>query len=184
VLRDAGYVETRRGRGAGTFVVADLTRPLASTGRLPSTSALRDLVDWRRAVGGETAALAARRADEPGRRAILEAAAAVEVATRGDFSSYRLADAGFHVAVAEVTGSGRLIAAETAIQAELGEILAALPGTWSAQALQASTAGHAPIETAIVRADPVAARDAMLAHVESTFDWIVGLHLGRLAPDA
>ena len=32
----------------------------------------------------------------------------------------------------------------------------------------------------IVAADAAAAREAMVAHVEATYDWIVGLRLGRL----
>ena len=129
ILRDAGYVETRRGRGAGSFVATEVVRPLASTGRVPTPRELRDLVDWRRAIGGEVAALAAVRADAETRGVLVAAAGAAEAAAFGDFSRYRLADSGFHLAVAAAAGSSRLIAAETTIQAEVGEIMAALPGT-------------------------------------------------------
>ncbi len=184
ILRDAGYVETRRGRGAGSFVAADIEVPLGSAGRLPSLAELRDLMDWRRAVAGEGAALAAERADDAARAAIVAAAGAAEAAAFGDFSAYRLADSGFHLAVAEATGSARLVAAETAIQAVLGAVMAALPGKDSSRALAASTLGHAPILAAIARSDVEAARAAMLGHVEATWDWVVGLRLGRLDGDA
>ena len=169
ILRDAGYVETRRGRGAGTFVVADITKPLGNARRVPTHAELRDLVDWRRALAGESAYLAAARAD-------------AESSALGSFADYRLADSGFHLTVAETTGSPRLVAAETAIQAEFGEILGSLPGSGSTEAVRASTLGHTPILVAILAGDAVGARDAMVVHVEATYDWIVGLHLGRLDP--
>ena len=180
ILRDAGYVETRRGRGAGTFVVVDLAEPLAKARRIPSDAELRDLVDWRRAVSGEAAYLAASRADEDQRRRIADAAAQAETAAVSAFADYRLADAGFHLAVAEVTGSARIVGAETAVQSEFGEILGSLPGNASTEAVRASTMGHTPILAAILQGRADEARDAMVAHVEATYDWIVGLHLGRL----
>ncbi len=184
ILRDAGYVETRRGRGAGTFVVEDIARPLAQARRVPTGEELRDLIDWRRAVAGETAYLAAARCSPTTRALIAEAAAQAEASAFGDFAGYRLADSAFHLAVAEATGSARLVAAETAIQAELGEILGSLPGSESVEAVRASTMGHTPILAAILQSDAPKARDAMVAHVEATYDWIVGLHLGRLAAEA
>jgi len=181
VLRDAGYIVTRRGRGAGSFVADDVFAPLRDAGRSPSEAALRDLVDWRRAVSGESAALAAERSDAQAVHAIALAATAVGAGANGPFSTYRLADSAFHLALAEATGSRRLVAGETAIQAELGELLATLPGTTSARALAASAEGHDPIVVAVAAADPESARAAMIRHAEATFDWVVGLRLGRLA---
>lgn len=181
ILRDAGYVETRRGRGAGSFVAADIAGPLGQGGRVPSQRELVDLVDWRRAVSGEAACLAAERADADALDALSAAAAATEQAALGGFADYRLADSRFHLAVAEAAGSSRLVAAEASLQAELGEILAALPGTWSTDALRSSTGGHTPILAAVLQGRPEAARAATLEHIEATRDWIVGLHLGRLS---
>lgn len=184
ILRDAGYVETRRGRGAGTYVVADLAGPLGKAQRIPTEPELRNLVDWRRAVAGEAAYLAAQRADAPARERIAAAAALAESAAFGAFADYRLADAGFHLAVAEASGSARLVHAETAVQAEVGEILGSLPGNASTEAVRASTMGHTPILAAILQGRPEEARDAMVAHVEATYDWVVGLRLGRLGDQA
>lgn len=181
ILRDAGYVETRRGRGAGSFVANDVAHPLGRGGRVPTERELVDLVDWRRAISGESAYLAAERGDAASLDRLSGAAADAEQAALGGFADYRLADSGFHIAVAEAAGSPRLVAAETALQAELGEILAALPGTWSTDALRTSTSGHTPILAAVLQGRPEAARTAMLEHVEATRDWIVGLHLGRLS---
>ena len=181
ILRDAGYVETRRGRGAGSFVVEDISGPLAIGGRVPTEWQLGDLVDWRRAVSGEAAFLAAQRHEAEALERVATAAAETERAAAGGFAGYRRADSGFHIALAEASGSARLLAAETALQAELGELLVALPGTWSRGALRSSTGGHTPILAAVLRGQPEAARAAMLEHVEATRDWIVGLHLGRLS---
>jgi DNA-binding FadR family transcriptional regulator len=181
ILRDAGYVETRRGRGAGSFVADDIGGPLVHGGRVPTERQLGDLVDWRRAISGEAAFLAAQRHEADALERVAVAAAEAERAALGGYADYRRADSGFHIALAEASGSSRLLAAETALQAELGDILAALPGTWSTGALRSSTGGHTPILTAVLRGQPEAARAAMLEHVEATRDWIVGLHLGRLS---
>ena len=181
VLRDAGYVETRRGRGGGTFVTGDLRRPLERTGRVPTHAELRDLMDWRRAVEGEAAALAAERTDRAARARITDATAVAEAAAEGEFSRYRRADSAYHCAIAELSGSPRIAAEVRSNQAAVGEILAALPGRESTIAAAASTRGHRPITAAIEVGDAETARVAMQAHIEAVYDWIIGLHLGRLS---
>jgi len=173
VLRDAGVLETRRGRSGGSFV------RLASPGGAepPTLEELRELTDWRRAVSGEAAALAAERHGDPELEAIVAAARATEEAVP-EFDGFRLADARFHMAVAEAARSSRLVAAEARIQAELGEVLRSTSGPQAARA--ASQATHAPIVAALAARDGRAAREATERHVEGTYDWVVGLHLGRL----
>lgn len=178
VLREAGFIETRRGRSGGSFVRLDAPAGVPVPGaEPPSASALRELTDWRRAVSGEAAALAAERARAGDVRRLDDLAAAVE-AVVDDRAAYRLADARLHVAVAEVARAPRLVVAETALQVEVAEVLAFAPGP--AGARRVSQAGHAPVLRAIAAGDGTAAREAMLAHVEATHDWIVGLRLGRL----
>jgi GntR family transcriptional repressor for pyruvate dehydrogenase complex len=181
VLRDAGYVETRRGRGGGTFVTDDLLGPLERSGRVPSRAELRDLIDWRRAVEGEAAALTAERADRAARSRIADAAAVAEAAAEGEFSRYRRSDSAYHCAIADLSGSARLATEVRSNQVAMSEILAALPGRTSTIATAASTRGHRPITAAIEAGRPDLARQAMLEHIEAVFDWIVGLHLGRLS---
>jgi GntR family transcriptional regulator, transcriptional repressor for pyruvate dehydrogenase complex len=177
VLRDAGVLETRRGRGGGSFV-ASATVGTPAGARVPAAGELRELTDWRRAVSGEAAALAAERATDDALGRIADAAGAVE-SDADAFAAYRLADSRFHLAIAEAAGSSRLVTAETAIQAELGEILAAVPGPEAAR--RASSEGHAPLLAALAARDPAAARAALERHVEATHDWVVGLRLGRLS---
>jgi GntR family transcriptional repressor for pyruvate dehydrogenase complex len=178
VLREAGFVETRRGRGGGTFVADDVVARLSPAAKPPSAQELRELTDWRRAVSGQAAALAATRATAGSLAAIELAAAAVDAVAGQPFSAFRLADSRFHLAVAEASGSHRLLAAETAVQAELGEALAAIPSPELAR--RASATGHAPLVEALLLREAAGARDAVERHVEATHEWIVGLRLGRL----
>jgi DNA-binding FadR family transcriptional regulator len=175
VLRSAGFIETRRGRGGGSFV-REIELPSPAPGF--SAEALRDLTDWRSAISGAAAELAAERAPASERAALRALADGVE-AVVGDASAYRRADARLHVAIAEASRSRRLVAAETQLQAELGEVLSLVPGPELARAM--SQAGHGPIIEAIASGLPGDARAAAERHAESTHDWIVGLLLGRLA---
>jgi DNA-binding FadR family transcriptional regulator len=175
VLREAGFVETRRGRTGGTFVARNPRGLLAPAPTPPTAAEWRELTTWRRAVSGEAAAQAARAADAKDRRWLVTLAGAVDEATTS-FPAFRRADSRFHIALAEVSANRRLISAEAAIQAELGEILRSVPAPILSNRL--SSAGHAPILRAVADADPHAARVAMEQHVESTNDWIVGLRLG------
>lgn len=178
VLREAGYITTTRGRTGGSFV-SDRpldSAPLLTDDELPTTQELRDLTDWRRAVSGEAAALAAERCSAKTRRTLQ--AAEAEAATRtGDPNDYRLADSALHVAIAEVSQSTRLIAAEAQIQIELSEMLRAIPRPKIA--LAESHKQHVPLLQAIYDGDPITARALSITHVEGTYDWLLGLRLGR-----
>jgi DNA-binding FadR family transcriptional regulator len=174
-LREAGFITTRRGRTGGTFVSHDARAALKPAARLPTATGWRELTTWRRAISGEAASEAARRAGASERRALAELAAAVDAATT-DFPAFRRSDSRLHVAFAEIAGNRRLIGAETAIQAELADILAAVPAP--AVAARLSSAGHGPILAAVAASNPAKARAAMESHVESTYDWIAGFRLG------
>jgi GntR family transcriptional regulator, transcriptional repressor for pyruvate dehydrogenase complex len=172
VLEDAGLIEIRRGRTGGAFVAADAPPPALDP---PTAEQLRALTDWRRAVSGEAAALAAGRRTARDLEALRAAMRAVQHAS-ADAAVFRRADARFHVLVAELARSGRLVAAEANLQVELAEVLAITPGP--ARARRVSQAGHEPIVAAIAAADPDAARAATIRHVEATHDWVRGLARG------
>jgi GntR family transcriptional regulator, transcriptional repressor for pyruvate dehydrogenase complex len=174
-LREAGFITTQRGRTGGTFVALDARSALKPAPILPTATGWRELTTWRRAVSGEAASEAARRAGPSERAALSELAAAVGAAAT-DFPAFRRSDSRLHLAFAEIAGNRRLIAAEAAIQAELADILAAVPAP--AVAARLSSAGHEPILAAIAASDPASARAAMEIHVESTYDWIAGFRLG------
>jgi len=172
VLEDAGLLEIRRGRTGGAFVAADPPPPALDP---PTAEQLRGLTDWRRAVSGEAAALAAARRTDGELERLRAAARAAEEAV-GDATAFRRADARFHVLVAELGRSARLVAAEAQLQVELGEVLAITPGP--ARARRVSQAGHEPIVAAIAAGDADAARAATIRHVEATYDWVRGLARG------
>lgn len=174
-LREAGLLETRRGRGGGTFVALEPRRALAETGVPISAKALRELTLWRRAVSGEIAAQTALAAT-PADVERIEASARTVDEAADDRAAFRLADSRFHLVLAELAGSERLTSAEMAIQAELGEVLQNVPSPVVAAHL--SAAGHDPIVAAIAAREPVSARQAMESHVESTYDWVAGYRLG------
>lgn len=178
VLRDEGYIETRRGRHGGSFVRIDIEERIAAVAsKTPFTQAqLRELTDWRCAVSGEAAALAALRGTDGGIDELRTCLCETELLTP-DSGSFRMSDARFHIMTAEIAQSRRLIAAETEIQQELTNLIAPLPGV--AMVRSSSHRGHVAIVQAIGERDPETARTAMIQHAESTYDWLVGLHLGQ-----
>src|SRR5919197_3809651 len=181
ILREAGYLETRRGRGGGTFVRRSLPQPPAREARRHlarlTVEELADLMDYRVAVSGAAVALAAERrtdADLEALRTLVERMAAL-----GSFAPYRRLDHHFHIAVASAARSQRLVAAETAIQADLAKLLRLIPE--SAEMLHVSNEQHREILAAIRAGDAGRGRAVMETHVRGTGDFLVGLRLGKLA---
>lgn len=176
-LRSEGYIETRRGRGGGSFVRKDAIARLRSRDDNDTWSLdrLDELTVWRRAVSGEAASLAALRASEPQIHHLL----AVETGARehtAEPNAYRVQDAQFHVLIAEMSASRRLIAAEVEIQNELSALIAPVPG---AEIVRVTSGhGHTPIVDHIQRRNSEHARSSVGEHVEATRDWLIGLHLG------
>ena len=181
ILREAGYVETRRGRAGGTFVrrsVPPAPRS-AARGRLESLTVddLRDLHDFRAAVSGAAAALAAERAT-PQQTDALRGLVEQMQAAAATWSAFRRLDARFHLAIASAARSSRLVAAETQVQVELRELLSLIPHP--AEALRLSNGQHRAIAEAIVLRDGGLARGLTEAHARGTEDFLLGLRLGRV----
>jgi len=180
ILREAGYVATRRGRGGGTFVRRSVPPAPASRARarLRSLTAadLRDLTDYRVTVAGAAAALAAERAAQPELEALRSFVETM--ATPRSYPAFRRTDSRFHLAVASAARSPRLAAAEASIQIELGELLSLIPHP--PEALRVSNAQHRAILEALSRREADAARALMESHVRGTGDFLVGLRLGRV----
>lgn len=180
VLREAGYLETRRGRNGGTFVRRSVPQPPAHVARTRlrrlTVDELRDLVDFRRAVAGVSAELAGERASA---EEIAELRSLVErMARPPKFPAFRRYDARFHLAVASAAKSHRLTTAEATIQADLSALLRLVPHP--PQALRISNRQHQAVVEAIARRRPEAARAAMETHVQGTGDFLIGLRLGKL----
>ncbi|MFI5659547.1 FadR/GntR family transcriptional regulator [Streptomyces sp. NPDC051684] len=169
VLRSEGLVETRRGYKGGTYVTGDvLNRVKELVGLHPYTVAeIEELTAWRQAISGEASARAARRSDADAHARLRELSDRThELLSEAD--AYRTADAAFHLCIAEMSGSRRLLEAEQGIQDELTRLLATHPGAAEAR----STPGelHDPLTRAIVEGNEARAREEFRIHAQATAD--------------
>ena len=167
-LRQAGLVETTRGRGGGT-VVTRRGRGRFARRAARVTAAQRhdwlDALDFRRIVEPGAAALAAEAELDPDQRASLQAAHdAVAAANRpGD---HRQADSRFHLTVAAVSGSTRTVEAVTSVQASLHEMLLSIP--FLGANISHSHRQHRDLTTAILKGRADRARRVMEEHCDDT----------------
>jgi DNA-binding FadR family transcriptional regulator len=169
-LRQAGYVESRRGRLGGTFVT--YVRPAPDPGEarriaLANPAELTDALTFRLVVETGAAQVLAEviSSDCDGRRrSILRARLAdLNSATPGD---YRRLDTLFHLAIAELTGSGLLVTACTDARMRLNNLLNAIPVLQ--HNIAHTIAQHTAISEAILAGDPEAARCAVAEHLDGT----------------
>lgn len=161
VLREAGMVQTRRGRGGGTTVLyaGHSTGPLDEAELREHAPLLRDALDFRRVVEPGAAHLAASRQLDAGQRDWLTGCLAGyegQARTTGIGSDHRIADSRLHLAVATLTGSPMLVEAVIRVQASLDLPLSRLP-TGAEECRRA----HRAVVAAILAGDPQAARTEM-----------------------
>jgi GntR family transcriptional repressor for pyruvate dehydrogenase complex len=174
-LRQAGLVETRRGRGGGTVVTLKPRTPSARAASRLTADRRRDWLDaleYRRIVEPGAAALAASQHLADSARAQLESALADVAAARRP-AQHRQADSRFHLTVATLTGSPRVIEAVTSVQGTLHEMLLAIP------VLEAnighSDRQHAALVRAILGGEADRARRVMTEHCDDTAALLRGL---------
>src|SRR5262245_16006726 len=174
-LRQAGLVETRRGRGGGTIVALKPRTPSARAAARISPERRRDWLDaleFRRVVEPGAAYLAARSSPAGPRRERLEQALAeVERARRP--AAHRQADSRFHLTVASLAGSPRVIEAVTSVQATLHEMLLAIPVLETN--IAHSDLQHAALAKAILAGNAERARSVMEEHCDDTAALLRGL---------
>ncbi|MEB4613795.1 FadR/GntR family transcriptional regulator [Leucobacter sp. M11] len=183
VMRNYELVETRRGRGAGTFVREGASTKLHyADEQSPTLEAFTDFTVWREAVSGEACAIAAA-ASTPEIVAELRELAALADAPGLGPEEYRFADARLHLRVAELTGSQRLLEAEQQIQDFLTRSLANTGQAPDSTKLKAQ--GHKPLIDAISAGAPDVARARFREHARATVDVLVGLgYLSAEEPEA
>jgi DNA-binding FadR family transcriptional regulator len=173
-LRAANLVESRRGRGGGTFVVAptDL-RPTGSVGLAADglRPALNDTLDLRRIVEPGAAALAATRTLSAADRATLHRC--LLEASDSEPDARRLADCRLHMAIAAAGESASVAAVVADVQMRLTELLRAIPVIPAN--IQHSNRQHAAIVAAILAGQPDLARTEMEEHVDGTAALLRGL---------
>ena len=169
-LQQAGFVESRRGRFGGTFVMAsppalaraELLRQLREDG-----ARLDDVLTFRMAVETGAAQLLAPAVAGPIPPAAAEVLPArlAALATAGP-QDYRRLDTLFHLAIAELTGSPLLAAACADARMRTNDLLNAIPVL--PRNIDHTAAQHTAIVAAILSGDPDRARRAVAEHLEGT----------------
>ncbi|MBB5855315.1 DNA-binding FadR family transcriptional regulator [Amycolatopsis umgeniensis] len=179
-LRQQGLVETRRGRGGGSFVKTPVDPSAASWRerlRTVSLSDLRDVGDHYLAIAGAAAKLAAERSSPEDIERLELATEDIRVATGAEASR---AERQFHLEVAAAAQSPRLTREEVQLQSERGGLLW-LPlephGT-----RENAYAEHRAITAAIALGDGELARKLTEEHILEAIDRLADVHLDLLAP--
>jgi DNA-binding FadR family transcriptional regulator len=177
-LREAGFLESRRGRSGGTFVVrstgdshADAAEQDAAALAREMGDTLHDALDFRRVLEPGAAALAATRALSAADRAHLVACLAA--ARTRDARTRRVNDSRLHLAIAACGGSPSVAHAIADVQLRLDGLLAAIPVL--PRNLDHSDAQHARVVESILAGDPVVARTVMEQHCDATAELLLGL---------
>lgn len=183
-LRDQGIVETRRGRSGGTFIVRapyprsdELRNLLANT----SIVALRDLGDEHIAVATATARLVCSRAYPSALDRLVELAERLDYATSP--VERATADSRFHIELAVLAQSPRLLRSEVRLQSESSPLL------WSelgeALSPEAATSDHLSLIAAIRDENAEMAQRLAEAHIRKNIYHLIDtkLTLGVLLED-
>jgi GntR family transcriptional repressor for pyruvate dehydrogenase complex len=173
-LREAGLVETTRGRGGGTVVTKRpaLTARISARKQAEHRTAWLDALDFRRIVEPGACSLAASRPLQPDAVEALREAHGTVAGTH-EPGAHRQADSRLHLTIATLTGSPRVVEAVTSVQASLDQMLRAIP------VLEANIAHsdrqHATIVSAVLAGDATRARRAMEQHCDDTAALLRGL---------
>ena len=169
-LTQSGHLTALRGRGGGTFVAE--SPPLVTEGSVALEGRWRDLLDYRVAVETGVVVLACERAREADLER-LQAPVAGMAQALGDFPTYRRADVAFHLGLAELADSPRLLAAMTEVQGAMSELVAKIPHPPAV--LERSNAQHARLLILLRRRDGTRAVRLVREHLEGTEHILAGL---------
>ncbi len=173
-LRAAAFVETTRGRGGGTVVSYRPKKPSARGARalVPRSEELRDMLVFRRVDEPGASHIAAGLDLDAAQRDFL-VAAHDEVAGSADPAGHRQADSRFHLAVATVTGSALTVRSVAAVQADLHDMLSAIPVL--EKNIDHSNRQHRLLLDAVLDGEPTRARRVMESHCDDTAALLRGL---------
>jgi GntR family transcriptional repressor for pyruvate dehydrogenase complex len=184
ILRQAGYIETLRGRNGGTFVRGGPSAPSAARAQQVLAELtpewLQDLNDQRIAVSGHASALAAERATPQESAQIQELAE--QMRKTKDYDAYRRLDATFHIGIAAASHSARLTALEAKLQTEIGEVFLAQFASINHKTnaiLRSANREHKALAAAIADKDADLARSTMTSHANNSLNLQLALIAAR-----
>ena len=161
-LQRTGYLESRRGRYGGTFVLAIPGSPPAPSRPVHQLVAeLDDALAIRRAVEIGAAELAASRRLETGE--IEHVRQALASCCSGQPQEYRRVDSRLHLAIAELSGSPSLTAAVADVRVRVNALLDQIP--LLVMNIRHSNEQHQRIVAAVLDGRPAQARSAMDEHL-------------------
>lgn len=169
-LGQTGHLQATRGRRGGTFVAHP-----QPPGDAPSEELLAqwpEVCDSRMALEVGVAVLAAQRATPEAIDALAVLVGEMERQV-GDYPSYRRTDVRFHVGLAECTVSSRLIAAMTATQGEMTDLISHI--SHPEEVLRAANDQHRRLVRALRAHDGTRAARIMSEQVEATMHILGGL---------
>ena len=164
-LEVEGYVDVRI--GSGVYVASRVPRPAASRVALPPDSGPFELIDARRFVESECAALAARRASPTQRREMKAALAGMKSDTRAGRVPLEN-DQRFHQAIAEAGGNSAMAMLVRTLWAQrTGPLFLQLEHHFDTPALwTAAIDEHQAVLDAVLAGNAAAARRAMRLHLD------------------
>lgn len=169
-LAEAGVLDIRRGRYGGTFVSADITASLASgsltteTAAITTAEEIADLLVFREVLEtGAARAAATAELSSDIRDALWRAHVETSHARPED---YRRLDSRFHLLIAEITGSTRLVGELASTRMRVNELLDSIP--LLTPNIGHSNEQHEEIVSAILRGQADLAQMAMRDHLEGT----------------
>ena len=167
-LVQSGHLVAMRGRSGGTFV-SDSPPLSDGSGRLRAD--WREVLDQRVAIECGAALLAAERPNP----VVLDLMDALteQMDDPPDFDAYRRADVRFHIALAEATGTPRLIAEMTEVQGQMTELIALI--AHPDVVLGHSNDEHRRIVACIREGDGISAVRILRKHLAGTEHIIAGL---------
>ena len=180
-LREQGIIETRRGRSGGTFIIGTpRTKPAVLRQRLLglSMAELRDMADEQKATGLAAVRLAVERSFPEDVDRLERIARAMSEASTTE--ACMRADSRFHIELAVLSQSERLMATQMRLLTESIEIM------WSIMDLTTdrewTMRDHLTIVDAIRAGDISAAQSAIREHTARDFYRLVAARLDSLYP--
>ncbi|MGY2747357.1 GntR family transcriptional regulator [Arthrobacter sp. UYCu723] len=178
-LRHLGLLETRRGKGGGSFVranIGDIARAQLDALAAYSLEDLRDIREYRAFLAGSAATAAAGRSQQVSTGRLASMAAMIETARTP--AEMTRADSRFHIELAATSGSVLFTRQEMAMQAEVGALV------WASDSDRRRAAGneHTVIVNAIRSGDTIRARALAEDHVRRDMNRLIDLRMSMEPP--